>query len=200
MSSSATKMQSADLSRSMSDIAQNAPILRARFYESASKIVEADMAYRKVQQGSSRLSGGSTLFMLLVIMVAAASNTLATRHRPAPALEAANRPVIHEHRWTPAEVRELIATIEHAEKLGLDPASYGLAALRSELDQSMTIWGRGGSRQLDTLAQTSALALANDVRLQTGTQTASAKDLDAALNAGQLPVWLTQPDYMEEPK
>jgi hypothetical protein len=151
---------------------------------------EALMSYRNSQRGSFRLSGGSTLFMLSVMLAAAASNAFMTRGGPAPVPALARAAEARERHWTLSEVRELITVIEGADKLGYDSSRYGLAALRSELDQSTSLWSRAGSRQLDILAQTSALALANDVRKRAGNTVALTTQLDAALDAGQLQTWL----------
>jgi hypothetical protein len=65
--------------------------------------------------------------------------------------------------WSSEQVGELIAEIKGARSVGLDPKDYGIAALRGELDR------RGGptltesSVQLDRLAETSALVLAEDL-------------------------------------
>lgn len=148
------------------------------------------MSYRNGQQGNLRLSGGWTLFMFSIMLTAAASNAVMTHNRAPAASMTSRASDVQERHWTPDEVRDLIATIERSEKLGYDPSSYGLAALRSELDQSVLLWGRAGSRQLDVLAQTSALALANDVRRRAGTRAVSQAELNGALDAAQLPSWL----------
>jgi murein L,D-transpeptidase YcbB/YkuD len=65
--------------------------------------------------------------------------------------------------WSSDQIQELIGEIQTARSVGLEPKDYGLAALRGELDR------RGGpsltedSIQLDRLAETSALALAEDL-------------------------------------
>lgn len=148
------------------------------------------MAYRNSQQGNLRLSCGWALFVFSIMLTAAASNAL-TRHNSPPAAAITSRTSdVQERHWTLDEVRDLIAAIERSEKRGYDSSSYGLAALRSELDQSVLLWGRSGSRQLDILARTSALALANDVRKRTGADAVSREELNAALDMGQLPSWL----------
>jgi len=81
--------------------------------------------------------------------------------------------------------------IEHSRKDGFDPENYGLAALRSELEQSLAIWGSPHPRQLSVLAQTAALALANDYRRRGGGQTANVAGLHAALLRGSLSQWIT---------
>ncbi len=113
---------------------------------------------------------------------------------PSPA---ATRPIAIAHApasyaWSPQQVRQLIVAIEEARRHGLDPADYGLAALRAELDLCEQLWNTPGSRQLDTLARTAALALANDYRRQ-AIRTAPVRpaDLDAALGAGRVGSWLT---------
>jgi hypothetical protein len=94
--------------------------------------------------------------------------------------------------WSPAQVRALIAQVEAARRHGLDPADYGLAALRAELELAERLWNTPGSRQLDTLARTSALALANDYRRAArAAAPVSPAELDAALGAGRVGPWLS---------
>jgi hypothetical protein len=96
--------------------------------------------------------------------------------------------------WPPAQVRELIAAVEEARGHGLDPADYGLAALRAELDLCERLWETPGSRQLDMLARSAALALARDYRRRGAGQSRDVRpeELDAALAAGRLRPWLAR--------
>lgn len=156
------------------------------------------MSYRNSQRVNFRLSGGSTLFMLSIMLVAAASNAFMTRSGPAPVPAMAQASESQERHWKLREVRELIGAIEAADKLGYDSGRYGLAALRSELDQSTSLWSRAGSRQLDILAQTSALSLTNDIRKSAGTAVASTTQLDAALDQGRLQQWIMYEQPVKE--
>ena len=60
------------------------------------------------------------------------------------------------YRWTPQMTQELVAEIAAAGGEGLDPARYGVEAIRAELDRT------GGSAELDRLASAAALSLAHD--------------------------------------
>jgi hypothetical protein len=153
------------------------------------------MSYRNAHRmnGSSPggLSGGSaTLIMLLVMLAAVSSGSLASRNRagalPLPPQMAESA----DSSWTPVEVQQLIAAIEDSKDYGLDPQSYGLAALRSEVDQANAIWGRSATRQLDVLAHASALTLANDYRRRAGLPLASDREIEAVRAAGSLRSWL----------
>ena len=129
--------------------------------------------------------------MLLVMLAAAASGALASRD-DAGAFPAARPALIDQDiHWKPAQVRQLMAVIEDSEDNGFEPERYGLAALRSELEQSSELWGRAGTHQLDVLARTAALSLANDYRGKAGLRPASADEVDGALASGQLRSWLT---------
>jgi len=150
---------------------------------------EASMSYRNPHRRAG-LSGSVTLFMLVMMLVAAASGSLDPRLRanafpiappsaPAPAI-----------RWSADDIRQLIAAIEQSEKSGFESRRYGLAALQSELEQTTDLWGRTGTRQLDALADTSALALANDHRYRAGLAPVAARDVDAVLAEGNLQSWL----------
>jgi len=136
------------------------------------------------------LSGAATLIMLLVMLAAAASGALASRD-DAGAFPVNRAVRDRSSQWSPADVRQLMAVIEESDRNGLEPERYGLSALRSELDQSTELWGRAGTHQLDVLAGTSALALANDYRARAGVRLATADDIRGALAAGQLRAWLT---------
>jgi hypothetical protein len=136
------------------------------------------------------LSGSVTLFMLIMMLAAAASGSIGSRERanafPAAAPAASAQP----GRWSPDDVRQLIAAIEQSEKSGFESRRYGLAALQSELEQTTDLWGRTGTHQLDVLANTSALALANDHRYRAGLAPVAARDVDAVLAEGNLQSWL----------
>jgi len=147
------------------------------------------MSYRDAH-GPTGLSGGSaTVIMLLVMLAAVSSGSLASRERRAIPLEPQTA-APSESSWTPAEVQQLIAAIENSKDYGLDPQSYGLAALNSELDQADAIWGRSATRQLDVLAHASALTLANDYRRRAGLPLATDREIEGARAAGSLRSWL----------
>ena len=65
--------------------------------------------------------------------------------------------------WSTEQVEELIAGIQDARSAGLEPKEYGLAALRGELDRRGGPSLSAGSVELDRLAETSALVLAEDL-------------------------------------
>lgn len=65
--------------------------------------------------------------------------------------------------WSTEQVEDLILGIEDARKAGLEPRDYGLAALRGELDRRGGPSLSAGSVQLDRLAESSALNLAEDL-------------------------------------
>jgi hypothetical protein len=65
--------------------------------------------------------------------------------------------------WSSEQVGELIAEIKHSRSYGLEPKDYGIAALRGELDRRGGPTLTEGSVQLDRLAETSALVLAEDL-------------------------------------
>lgn len=119
----------------------------------------------------------------LIAATAAAPVPADPRPLPAPQVQA-------NFAWSPTQVRELIGAIRGARRAGLDPAAYGLAALRAELELCEQLWNTAGSRQLDTLARVAALALANDYRHQTAAAAVSPAELDAALGAGRVGSWL----------
>jgi len=159
--------------------------LHARLFER-----EVTMPRSHATSSTASASGAITLVTLLIMIMAAASGTLASRSPAATASGTA--PIMADvQSWDHAQVRELIIAIEHSRKDGFDPENYGLAALRSELEQSLAIWGSPHPRQLSVLAQTAALALANDYRRLGGRQTANAADLHAALLRGSLSQWIT---------
>jgi len=145
-------------------------------------------SYTKASNASA--SGAITLITLLIMIVAAASGTLASRS-PAAAVSGTAPIMANVQSWDHAHVRELIIVIEQSRKDGFDPEHYGLAALRSELEQSLAIWGSTHPRQLSILAQTAALALANDYRRRGGRQAANVADLRTALLRGGLSQWIT---------
>jgi len=146
-------------------------------------------SYTKASNASA--SGAITLITLLIMIVAAASGTLASRS-PAAAVSGTAPIMANVQSWDHAQVRELIIAIEQSRKDGFDPEHYGLAALRSELEQSLAIWGSTHPRQLSILAQTAALALANDYRRRRdGRQAANVADLRTALLRGGLSQWIT---------
>jgi hypothetical protein len=99
------------------------------------------------------------------------------------------------HIWSPEQVRELIRLVEESRLRGLDPDDYGLAALRSELDQSVTFYRTDGSRQLDALAHASAVALARAYRRQGPVDDAS---LARALRTNGLRAWIGAPAVIAE--
>jgi hypothetical protein len=134
------------------------------------------------------LSGSVTLFMLVMMLAAAASGSIGPRER-ANAF-AVTGPAAPATRWSADDIRQLIAAIEQSEKSGFEARRYGLAALQSELEQTTDLWGRTGTRQLDALANTSALALANDHRYRAGLAPVAARDVDAVLAEGNLQSWL----------
>jgi murein L,D-transpeptidase YcbB/YkuD len=102
----------------------------------------------------------------LVLIAGAASPamrrlmTRAPQQLPAPA---ADQPLPH---WAPDQVDELIDEIQDVRSVGLEPTDYGLAALRGELDRRGGPSLTEGSIQLDRLAETSALVLAEDLSRQ----------------------------------
>lgn len=148
------------------------------------------MSYRDAQRATGLSGSSATLIMLLAMLAAASSITLASRNRTSALPLQAQAAVPGDSIWTPVEVQQLIAAIEHSQDYGLDPQSYGLAALRSELDQADAIWGRSATRQLDVLAHASALTLANDYRRRAGLPLASDREIEAARAAGSLRTWL----------
>ena len=106
--------------------------------------------------------------------------------------------------WSAGQVGELIAEITDSRGIGLEPKDYGIAALRGELDRRGGPSLAAGSVQLDRLAETSALVLAEDLsrlgmadhaqydwhageRVKTPRLTAG---LHAALASGRLRAWL----------
>jgi len=95
--------------------------------------------------------------------------------------------------WSKAQVQELIAAIEDSRTHGFDPADYGLAALRGELELCAELLNAPGSVQLDTLARSAALALASDYRRPRAQRRlqdqALAAELDAARRQGRLRAW-----------
>ena len=112
---------------------------------------------------------------------------------PSTALERiAAAPEAQSYAWSLDQVRALIVAIDGSRRHGLDPAAYGLAALRAELVLCEQLWNTPGSRQLDTLARTAALALANDYRRRAvrGAAPVQAAELDAVLGAGRVGPWL----------
>lgn len=135
-------------------------------------------------------SGIATMSMLVMMLTAAATGAFASHDRVPIVSVAAQTAEAPERPWQPAQVRMLIATIEESEKRGFDPSRYGIAALRSELDQSTELFGRAGTHQLDVLARTAAIALADDYRRRLNARPVDAAELDAARRAGRLRSWL----------
>jgi hypothetical protein len=148
---------------------------------------EASMSYYNPHRRAG-LSGSVTLFMLVMMLAAAASGSIGPRER-ANAF-AVTGPAAPATRWSADDIRQLIAAIEQSEKSGFEARRYGLAALQSELEQTTDLWGRTGTRQLDALANTSALALANDHRYRAGLAPVAARDVNAVLAEGNLQSWL----------
>lgn len=147
------------------------------------------MPTRSNHREHTSLLGAAPLGLLVAAMVAA------TAASPSPADPRPVAPTRHTaagFAWSPGQVRELIGAVEQAHRHGLDPADYGLAALRAELDLCERLWNTPGSRQLDMLARASALALANDYRRHAAASAApvSPAELDAALGAGRVGSWL----------
>lgn len=140
------------------------------------------------------LTGSVTMFMLIAMMAAAASGSLGSRDRDDPLPVTASASTPQKLRWTLDDIHHLIAAIEESEKGGFDSRRYGLAALRSELEQTTELWGRPGTRQLDALANSSAVTLANDHRGRVGLAPVSARDVDAVLAEGNLHSWLMATD------
>lgn len=146
------------------------------------------MSYRNPHRRAG-LSGSVTLFMLIAMLAAAASGSLGTRER-AEASPAMGATTPQKLRWTLDDINKLISAIEDSEKQGFDGRRYGLAALKSEMEQTTELWGRPGTRQLDALASSSALALANDHRSRAGLAPVKPRDIDAVLTEGNLHSWL----------
>jgi len=121
-----------------------------------------------------------------VLATVAGSSPSAAGNRIATVSEA------QAYAWSPDQVRALIAAIHASRRHGLDPAAYGLAALRAELVLCEQLWNTPGSRQLDSLARAAALALANDYRRLAARSAAPvrAAELDAALGTGRIGPWL----------
>jgi hypothetical protein len=113
------------------------------------------------------------LILMLTIALLPLAQSVAAGPKPAKTLTLSTR-----HVWTVDQVSILIAELMTVRKLGLDPADYGLPALRGELIQVREVLGASGSRQLDALADISALALASDYR---------AGRFAAAINVAQTP-------------
>ncbi len=148
------------------------------------------MFYRNAERKTGLSGGSATLIMLLVMMAAASSGLLGSRDRASALPVARQAAAPTDGGWTSAEIRQLIAAIEDSKNYGLDPQSYGLAALHSELEQADAIWGRSATRQLDVLAHASALTLANDYRRQAGLPLASDREIEEVRAAGSLRSWL----------
>jgi hypothetical protein len=106
----------------------------------------------------------------------------------------ADKGVAH-HEWTLVQVQELIEAIAEARDHGLDPSDYGLAALRGEMELCRGLWRTQGSRQLDTLARSAALALASDYRDPDAPRHIDdevlASTLDQARRSGRLRQWFS---------
>jgi hypothetical protein len=95
----------------------------------------------------------------VILLAGVATRLMARPSEPAPAPARAELPP----HWSTAQVEELIAGIQDARKVGLEPKDYGLAALRGELDRRGGPSLAAGSVQLDRLAETSAVNLAEDL-------------------------------------
>jgi len=135
----------------------------------------------------SKLIGTVPVALLVAVLAAVAGSSPSTASdRIAAAPEA------QSYAWSLDQVRVLIGAVEVSRRHGLDPAAYGLAALRAELVLCEQLWNTPGSRQLDTLARTAALALANDYRRLNARRGApvAAAELDAVLGAGRVGPWL----------
>lgn len=145
------------------------------------------MPSRRPHHRRSAWSGAVPVAMIAAVaatMAAAAAPSAPDTRPPAAIVRTA------AFAWSPAQVRQLIAAIEEARRHGLDPSAYGLAALRAELDMCEQLWNTPGSRQLDTLARISALALANEYRRRSAAAQVRPGELDAALGAGRVGPWL----------
>ena len=106
------------------------------------------------------LGCGAAGLMLVASVATPAVRRLITRApEPLPA-SAIDQPPPH---WSPERIGELIAGIQDARSAGLEPKDYGIAALRGELDRRGGPSLAEGSVQLDRLAETSALTLAEDL-------------------------------------
>jgi hypothetical protein len=135
----------------------------------------------------SKLIGTVPVALLVAVLAAVAgSSPTEAGSRIAAAPEA------RTYAWSLDQVRVLIREVDASRRHGLDPAAYGLAALRAELVLCEQLWNTPGSRQLDTLARAAALALANDYRRLRAETPAPvrAAELDAVLGAGQVGPWL----------
>jgi hypothetical protein len=114
----------------------------------------------RLVKGAIWLGCGAVGLALIAGVASPAMRRLLTRSALPQPIPATDRPAAH---WTPEQVGELIAGIQDARKVGLEPKDYGLAALRGELDRRDGPSLADGSVQLDRLAETSALALADDL-------------------------------------
>ena len=123
--------------------------------------------------------------LLGAALIAATAAPAPADPRPLPAPQ-----VQTSFAWSPTQVRELIGAIRKSRRAGLDPSDYGLAALRAELELCEQLWNTAGSRQLDTLARVSALALANEYRHRSAVGPVRPAELDAALGTGHVGLWL----------
>jgi murein L,D-transpeptidase YcbB/YkuD len=98
------------------------------------------------------------------LMLVASVATPAVRRLITRAPEPLRAPAIDQPpHWSPDQVGELIAGIQDARSAGFEPKDYGIAALRGELDRRGGPSLAEGSVQLDRLAETSALTLAEDL-------------------------------------
>ena len=147
------------------------------------------------------LGCGAAGLLLLASVATPAMRRLSAGPTPQHPSPVGDEPPPH---WSNEQVGELIAEIGTVRSVGLEPKDYGVAALRGELDR------RGGpsiaenSVQLDELAETSALMLAEDLsRLgmadhdqfdwhaeDRAPQPRLAAGLHAALAEGRLRAWL----------
>jgi hypothetical protein len=104
--------------------------------------------------------GCGAVGLLLIASVATPAMRRMANAPPQPPLSNTDEPPPH---WTPDQLGELIAEIKDSRRLGLEPKDYGLAALHGELDRRDGPSLAAGSVQLDRLAETSALVLAEDL-------------------------------------
>lgn len=106
------------------------------------------------------LGCGAVGLLLIASVASPAVRRLVTGTPPEVPLSNTDEPPPH---WSPGQVGELIAEIKQSRSIGLEPKDYGIAALRGELDRLGGPSLSEGSVQLDRLAETSALILAEDL-------------------------------------
>ena len=142
-----------------------------------------------IRRGGHRKQGGIAAALAAITLSATAANAALRTGEAVTAPPAAATAAPRLHHWSAGQVRELIGLVEEARGHGLDPADYGLAALRSELEQSATLYRSTGSRQLDALARASAVALARAYRRRTPDEAG----LATALRTNRLRAWIGAP-------